>query len=153
MFTFGVKTPNYLMTKCETEATLTLSQRRHYVLPSRLPQNAWITRLHFLLMNGGEMQLKGEKGSHSARCARWRPICHTGWCSTDSDKSPRVDSVSKRHENGLKTVLICRKLVSSKDGKHATFPPLASWLFFYHFFFYVCILQCSSRCNWMWLPR
>lgn len=61
MFTFPVETRNYLMTKCETEAAPTLWQRRHYFLPSRPPQNVWITRLHFLLMNGEKMQLKGGK--------------------------------------------------------------------------------------------
>lgn len=65
MFTFPAEMRDYVMTKCETKVTLMLWQHHHYLLLSRLPHNVWITRLHFLLMNGGKMQLKNE-GNHSA---------------------------------------------------------------------------------------
>lgn len=63
MFSFSMKTCDYVRKKCETKVMLTLRQHRHYFPLSLLPLNVWITRLHFLLMNGEKMQLK-KAGSH-----------------------------------------------------------------------------------------
>lgn len=63
MFSFSMKTCDYVRTKCETKVMLTLRQHHRYFPLSLLPLNVWITRLHFLLMNGDKMQLK-KAGSH-----------------------------------------------------------------------------------------